>query len=67
MAQKKFRVAGGDGRPGEERFVSAAVLLNERAAQAKVGKDLGESTAEMAKAIKAFDPDSSWTRVPPAE
>ena len=30
-------------------------------------KDLGESTAEMAKAIKAFDPDSSWTRVPPAE
>jgi hypothetical protein len=30
-------------------------------------KDLGESTADLAKAIKAFDPDSSWTRVPPAQ
>ena len=26
-------------------------------------KDLGDSTAETAKAITAFDPDSSWTRV----
>lgn len=25
-------------------------------------KDLGDSTAETAKAIKAYDPDSSWTR-----
>jgi len=30
-------------------------------------KDLGEATAEAAKAITVFDPDSSWTRVPPAE
>jgi Protein of unknown function (DUF2950) len=27
-------------------------------------KDLGEATAETAKAIRAFDPDSSWTRLP---
>jgi hypothetical protein len=27
-------------------------------------KDIGSSTAETAKAITAFDPDSSWTRVP---
>jgi hypothetical protein len=27
-------------------------------------KDLGDSTSEMAKAITAFDPDSSWTRLP---
>jgi hypothetical protein len=26
-------------------------------------KDLGDSTADTAKAIKAFDPDSSWNRV----
>ncbi len=30
-------------------------------------KDLGDSTAETAKAIKAFDPDSSWTRLPAAK
>lgn len=30
-------------------------------------KDLGESTADTAKAIKAFDPDSSWTRVSPTK
>lgn len=27
-------------------------------------KDLGDSTTETAKTITAFDPDSSWTRVP---
>jgi hypothetical protein len=27
-------------------------------------KDLGDSTSETAKAITAFDPDSSWTRLP---
>jgi Protein of unknown function (DUF2950) len=27
-------------------------------------KDLGDATAEAARAIKAFDPDSSWTRQP---
>jgi hypothetical protein len=27
-------------------------------------KDLGESTLEAARAITAFDPDSSWTRLP---
>lgn len=27
-------------------------------------KDLGDSTAETARAITAFDPDSSWTRLP---
>jgi hypothetical protein len=30
-------------------------------------KDLGDSTAETARAIKAFDPDSSWTRLPAAK
>jgi hypothetical protein len=25
-------------------------------------KDLGKGTASKAKAIKAFDPDSSWTK-----
>jgi len=30
-------------------------------------KDLGDSTAETAKAIKAYDPDLSWTRVTPAK
>jgi len=30
-------------------------------------KDLGDSTAETAKAIKAYDPDSSWTRVTTAK
>ena len=30
-------------------------------------KDLGDSTAETAKAITAFDPDSSWTRLPAAK
>ncbi len=29
-------------------------------------KDLGDSTAETARAIKAFDPDLSWTRLPSA-
>jgi hypothetical protein len=28
-------------------------------------KDLGDATADTAKSIKAFDPDSSWTRVAP--
>ena len=27
-------------------------------------KDLGQATAETTKAIRAFDPDSSWTRLP---
>lgn len=27
-------------------------------------KDLGDATVETAKGIKAFDPDSSWTRLP---
>jgi len=30
-------------------------------------KDLGDSTSEMAKATTAFDPDSSWTRLPTAK
>jgi len=30
-------------------------------------KDLGGATAEAAKAITAFDPDPSWTRLPAAE
>jgi hypothetical protein len=30
-------------------------------------KDLGEATAEAAKAITTFDPDSSWTRLPSAD
>jgi Protein of unknown function (DUF2950) len=30
-------------------------------------KDLGDSTAETAKAIKTYDPDSSWTRVTPTK
>lgn len=30
-------------------------------------KDLGESTAEAARAITSFDPDSSWTRLPSAD
>jgi hypothetical protein len=30
-------------------------------------KDLGESTAETAKAIRAFDPDPSWTPLPAAQ
>jgi hypothetical protein len=30
-------------------------------------KDLGDSTAETARAIKAYDPDPSWTRVSPAK
>lgn len=30
-------------------------------------KDLGDSTAETAKAIAAYDPDSSWTRLPAAK
>jgi hypothetical protein len=30
-------------------------------------KDLGESTAEAAKAITTFDPDASWTRLPSAD
>jgi hypothetical protein len=29
-------------------------------------KDLGDSTGETAKAMRAFDPDSSWTRLPAA-
>jgi hypothetical protein len=28
-------------------------------------KDLGDSTTETARAIRSYDPDSSWTRVPP--
>ena len=30
-------------------------------------KDLGDATAETAKAMTAFNPDSSWTRLPPAK
>jgi len=30
-------------------------------------KDLGDSSAQAAKAITAFDPDSTWTRVPAAD
>jgi hypothetical protein len=30
-------------------------------------KDLGEDTTEAANSIEIFDPDSSWTRVPPDE
>jgi hypothetical protein len=30
-------------------------------------KDLGEATAETAKAMTAYNPDSSWTRLPPAK
>ena len=30
-------------------------------------KDLGDSTGETAKGITAFDPDSSWTRLPAAK
>jgi Protein of unknown function (DUF2950) len=30
-------------------------------------KDLGDSTAETARAIKAYDPDSSWTPVSPTK
>jgi hypothetical protein len=29
-------------------------------------KDLGDSTVETARGIKAFDPDSSWTQLPSA-
>jgi hypothetical protein len=27
-------------------------------------KDLGKDTASMARAMKRYDPDPSWTRVP---
>ena len=30
-------------------------------------KNLGDSSAETARALKAFDPDSSWTRLPAAK
>jgi hypothetical protein len=30
-------------------------------------KDLGEDTATAVEAIKAFDPDSSWTAIVPPE
>jgi hypothetical protein len=30
-------------------------------------KDLGDSTAETAKAMTAFNPDSSWKRLPSAK
>jgi hypothetical protein len=30
-------------------------------------KNLGEKTAEIAKAMTVFDPDSSWTKVEPTK